>query len=87
MISNSYLVKRLHEIIVEQILKEPGRVLLPKEKIISTGLIDSFNLINLALIIEETLGVQIKNSELNFNSFDTISELAKLIEKRKNHHN
>lgn len=65
-----------------KILKRPGYPLAPEDKIISSGLIDSFHLVDLALFVEEQFGVRIDDTELNANTFDTIRELAEMIRNR-----
>lgn len=50
--------------------------------LVSTGLIDSFNLVDLALFVEEAFHVHIEDSELNASVFDSVDQLAALIEAR-----
>lgn len=69
--------------IAEKIIKQPGRVITPGEPIISSGLIDSFSLMDLALYIEDTFSVRIDDTELNAATFDSLDQLASLIESRK----
>lgn len=69
--------------IAERILKQPNRVIKPDEPLISSGLIDSFSLVDLAIIVEDEFGVRIDDSELNADTFDTLDALVKLIESRK----
>ena len=69
--------------IAERILKQPNRVIKSDESLISSGLIDSFSLVDLAIIVEDEFGVRIDDSELNAETFDTLDALAKLIESRK----
>jgi acyl carrier protein len=69
--------------IAEKIIKQPNRVIAPDESIISSGLIDSFSLMDLALYVEDTFGVRIDDTELNASTFDNLSQLASLIESRK----
>jgi len=68
--------------ITTQILRQPKRVLLPDEPLISNGLVDSFNLVDLSLFIEKTFNVYIDNTELNRETFDTLSQLASLVQSR-----
>ena len=77
------LVSALGIQIAENILKKPNREIKPDEPLISSGIIDSFSLVDLALLIEDNFGVIIDDSELNSKSFDTLSQLAELITKRK----
>jgi len=69
--------------IAERILKQPSRVIKSDEPLISSGLIDSFSLVDLAIIVEDEFGVRIDDSELNADTFDTLDALVKLIESRK----
>ncbi len=69
--------------IADRILKQPNRVIKNDESLISSGLIDSFSLVDLAIIVEDEFGVRIDDSELNAETFDTLDALAKLIESRK----
>jgi acyl carrier protein len=65
------------------ILKNPRRAIMPDEKLISSGLIDSFHLVDLGLFIEDKYGVHIDDSELNADTFDTLDQLVALIETRR----
>jgi acyl carrier protein len=65
------------------ILKNPKRVIKPDEKLISSGLIDSFHLVDLGLFIEEKYNVRIDDTELNADTFDTLNQLVSLIESRE----
>jgi len=76
-------VQTLATHIITKVLKQPKRVIKEDEKIISSGLIDSFNLVDLALFIEDKFGVRIDDSELNAQTFDTLAQLADLIEQRQ----
>ncbi len=69
--------------IVKKILKRPNRVLAIDEPLISGGVLDSMSLVDLALFVEETYGVKLKNAELKASTFDTIEELASLIQERQ----
>lgn len=72
----------LSHYIVTEILKQPGRRLDPQEPLISGGLIDSFNLVNLAMFVEDTYGVRIDDTELNAGTFDSLAQLAALVQSR-----
>ena len=65
------------------ILKQPKRKILNDEPLISSGLIDLFSLVDLALFVEDTFGVHIDDTELNAQTFDTLDQLAALIESRQ----
>jgi len=80
---NQNIHNQLSNYIAEQILKNPGRAIAPDEALISGGLIDSFNLVDLALFVEDTFGVRIDDTELNSETFDTLEQLVALIEERR----
>jgi acyl carrier protein len=71
------------DFIVKTILKQPKRVIQPGDALISSGLIDSFSLVDLALFVEDTFGVRIADSELNASTFDSIGQLVDLIQMRQ----
>ena len=74
---------QLSSFIATKILKQPNRQIGADEKLLSSGLIDSFNLMDLALFVEDTYGVRIEDTELNAETFDTVNQLASLIESRR----
>jgi acyl carrier protein len=80
---NEELVQKLGAYIATTILKQPSRVIRPDQPLISSGLIDSFSLVDMALFVEDTFGVHIDDSELNAETFDTLEALAALIASRK----
>ena len=65
------------------LLKDPTRKIAFDEALISTGLVDSFSLGDLALFIEEKFGARIDDTELTVDVFDTIEELVALISARR----
>ena len=65
------------------ILKQSKRKIRADEPLISSGLIDSFSLVDLALFVEDTFGVHIDDTELNAQTFDTLDQLANLIQSRQ----
>jgi acyl carrier protein len=77
------IISEIEKHIATQILKQPGRKLAADEPLISSGLIDSFSLMDLALFVEDTFGVRIEDTELNASTFDNLTQLASLIESRK----
>jgi acyl carrier protein len=74
---------RLANYITTQIMKRPKYALRADEALISSGLIDSFHLVDLALFVEENFGVRIDDSELNADTFDNLQQLAALIQSRQ----
>jgi acyl carrier protein len=79
----SDVAPKLTAFIKTSILKQPHRVIEPTEPLISSGLIDSFSLMDLALFVEDTFGVRIEDTELNAGTFDDLDQLVSLIESRK----
>ena len=77
------ILSSVEKFIAAQILKQPNRKISADESLLSSGLIDSFNLMDLALFVEDTFGVRIEDTELNANTFDNLNQLAALIESRK----
>jgi acyl carrier protein len=77
------ITSTLAKYIAEKIIKQPSRVIANDEPIISSGLIDSFSLMDLALYVEDAFGVRIDDTELNAATFDSLDQLASLIESRK----
>ena len=80
---NETIISELEQYIVTKILKQANRRISPDEPLISSGLIDSFSLMDLALFVEDTYGVRIEDTELNAEKFDCLNQLAALIVSRK----
>ena len=72
----------LSQFICEQILMQPDRSIKPDEPLISSGLIDSFNLVDLALHVEDNYSVKIEDTELNASTFDNLDQLVTIIQGR-----
>ncbi|HSB65103.1 MAG TPA: acyl carrier protein [Anaerolineales bacterium] len=68
--------------IVTQLLKQPKRILSPDEPLLSSGLVDSFSLVDLSLFIEKEFNVIIDNTELNPQTFDSLAQLVGLVRSR-----
>ena len=77
------VIDRLSHHIATTILKQPDRNMNPDERLISSGLIDSFSLVDLSIFIEENFGVRIEDTELNADTFDSLSQLADIIVSRQ----
>jgi len=76
------IMPALASYIAIQILKQPNKVIRPDEPLLSSGLVDSFNLVDLSLFIEKTFNVFIDDTELNPQTFDNLAQLTALIETR-----
>jgi len=69
--------------LAKDVMKQPNRVIQPDEALLTSGLIDSFHLVDLALFVEDNFGVHIDDSELNASTFDNLSGLIALIQSRQ----
>ena len=77
------IYSNLSRYIAREILKQPKREIAADEALISSGLIDSFNLVDLALYVEDNYGIHIDDTELNADTFDSLDQLVSLIQERK----
>ncbi|MGB8983647.1 MAG: acyl carrier protein [Anaerolineales bacterium] len=77
------ILSTIEKYIAADILKQPNRKIAADEALLSSGLIDSFSLMDLALFVEDTFGVRIEDTELNTGTFDNLNQLAALISSRK----
>jgi acyl carrier protein len=75
--------KKICDYLVNEIMRRPDRIIKPDEALLSSGLIDSFHLVDLALFVEDNFGVHIDDSELNASTFDTLDGLIALIQSRQ----
>ena len=73
----------LNSYITTEIMRQSDRQLADDEALISGGLVDSFSLVDLALFVEETYGIKIEDTELNADTFDSLDQLAQLIQSRQ----
>lgn len=69
--------------IAEEILKQPDRIIKADEPLLSSGLVDSFHLVDLSLFVENNFGVRIDDADLNASSFDNLNQLAVFIKERQ----
>jgi acyl carrier protein len=74
---------KLAEYVTREILKQSDRKLRSDEPLLTSGLVDSFHLVDLALFVEDTFGVHIDDSELNASTFDSLDGLVSLIQSRQ----
>ncbi len=76
------IISALGEFLSSEILNQPGREISETENLISSGLIDSLSLVDIALFVEEQFQVIIDDTELNADTFDTLAELESIIRSR-----
>ena len=77
------IINFLSDKIASEILQQKDRSIKADEKLISSGLIDSFSLVDLALIVEDEYDVHLDDTELTADNFDTLKELAEIIQSRQ----
>ncbi len=66
----------LRDFLKREILHDPQYPLKDDEPLISSGLIDSFSLVDIALWVENAYGLRIDDNQLTADNFDTVAELA-----------
>jgi len=77
------IISALSIFIADEILSQPERIIDENDKLISSGLIDSLSLVDIALFVEEEFQVIIDDTELNADTFDTLTELKAIILSRQ----
>lgn len=77
------IIAELEKKISAEVLKDPARKITADEALISSGLIDSFSLVDLALMVEGMFGVRIEDFELNADTFDNLNQLADMVISRR----
>ena len=81
---NIDIKNQLRDFIITDILKDKNYKLDFSDTLISSGLIDSFSLVNIAVFIEKEIGISIPDSELTIETMDTIESMYQNILKNKN---
>ena len=76
------IISTLQSRIAKDILNIPEKTIGIEEPLISSGLIDSFSLVDLAILIEDVFKVRVDDTELNSDVFDSLDQLADLILSR-----
>ncbi len=74
---------QLREYLATNCLHMPSDAIPLDQPLISTGLVDSFHLVDLAMFIESNLGVRLDDTELNASTFDTLAQLTEFVERRR----
>jgi len=77
------IIAQLATYLRDEVLQQPDRQINADEALISSGLIDSFSLVDVALFVEDNFDVHIDDTELNADTFDTLNQLAELIIERQ----
>ena len=79
---NDSILPTLSHYIAVEILRRPDKAISPADPLISSGLVDSFHLVDLALFIEDTFGVHIDDTELTVETFNTLAQIEAIIRQR-----
>jgi acyl carrier protein len=77
------ILEKLGTYVATEILKQPNRIVKPDEPLLTSGMVDSFHLVDLSLFVENNFGVRIDDAELNASTFDNLNQLVALIQSRK----
>jgi acyl carrier protein len=75
----------LEKFITEELLLGQRSKIDPQESLTASGVIDSLSLLRLIAFIEETFNVQVEDTELNPDNFETMNLMVDLIEGKLNH--
>jgi acyl carrier protein len=70
----------LEKFIVDELLLGQRTKIDPEESLTSTGVIDSLSLLRLISFIEETFNVEVEDTELSPDNFETLNLMVDLIE-------
>ncbi len=77
----------LHAVVMDyikrEIIKDDDIEVTNEEPLITGGLIDSFDLVKLAVFIEQKCGVKIDDSLMSSPTMDTIDQIVKVIESEQ----
>lgn len=74
---------KLREFIAATYLKGKNRQVTDDEPLMSSGLIDSFGLVDLTLFLEQEFGAVIDPSEISADTADTVAQIANLVAQRR----
>lgn len=80
---NEDILRELIKAVKGEIIKDNDYPLTDEEPLISSGLIDSFSLVDLAILVENLFDVRIEDHELNSETFDSLKQLAAIITLRQ----
>ena len=74
--------QQLRAYLGDNCLHVPADQIPADQPLLSSGLVDSFHLVDLALFVESQFGVHIEDSELNPGTFDSLDQLLGLVRTR-----
>jgi acyl carrier protein len=77
------VLPQLKAFIAATYFRNPSREIGGDEPLVSSGIIDSFGLVDLSLFVEDRFGVRINASDVGRGRADSAIEIAALIEGRR----
>jgi acyl carrier protein len=75
----------LEQFITQELLLSRETKLDPNQSLTASGIIDSLSLLRLVAFIEETFHVEVEDTELNPDNFETLALMVDLVEGKLNH--
>jgi acyl carrier protein len=75
------VVDKLKDFVCRECLKKPEFELESDEALLTSGLLRSIHLVELAVFVEKELGVYIPDTEFNTANIDTLDSMAELVIK------
>ena len=69
--------------LVEKLIRDEEIELAPDETIFSSGLLDSFSVIQLMRFLEDQFKIRISPSDVVLDDFDTINKIAGLVDRHQ----
>ena len=58
----------------------------PTEELIRSGMIDSFGILQLIMLLEAELGIKLEDDDLDAENFSTINSIIELIHNKNSNH-
>ena len=76
------VLPRLKSFVALTYFRDPSRAIGDDEPLVTTGIIDSFGLVDLSLFLEDAFGVRVDASDLGAGRADTAVQIASLVISR-----
>jgi len=75
-LDRSEVIEKLRGFVADECLKKPGFEIEKDEPLLSSGLLSSIHLVELAVFIEKTFGVYVPDTEFTTQDVDTLDAIA-----------
>jgi acyl carrier protein len=79
----SSVEKIVREHISENILFSQSYPYADEDSLLENGIIDSMNVMELVVFLEETMGIQVEDHEIVPDNFDSVSCLAEFVQRKQ----